>query len=133
MIVEVETICSSVNVMSETTSWILITLLKIKRYSSAILHLGTRLGSVVSFTPLPFYPGETIPGTHCIGGCVGSRTGLDITETRKISCFCRDTNPDHPAHSPVATSNCAVPADTQLSILLLNMPIIAQGLAEVRN
>jgi hypothetical protein len=31
-----------------------------------------------------FTPGEREPGTHCIGGWVGPRTGLDDVEKRKF-------------------------------------------------
>jgi hypothetical protein len=31
-----------------------------------------------------FIPRERAPGTHCIGGWVGSRNGLDIVERRNI-------------------------------------------------
>jgi hypothetical protein len=34
--------------------------------------------------PCHFTPGERAPGTHCIGGWVGPRTGLDDVERRKI-------------------------------------------------
>jgi hypothetical protein len=34
---------------------------------------------VVSTTPRPLYPWE-IPGTHCTGGWVGPRAGLDVCE-----------------------------------------------------
>ena len=34
------------------------------------------MGVVVDATPRPFYPRER-PGTHCTGGCVLSRAGLD--------------------------------------------------------
>jgi hypothetical protein len=34
---------------------------------------------VVSTTPRPLYPRER-PGTHCIGGWVGLRSGLDVCE-----------------------------------------------------
>jgi hypothetical protein len=43
------------------------------------LDLGTRRGWVVSTTPRPPYPRER-PGTHCTGGWVGSRAGLDVCE-----------------------------------------------------
>jgi hypothetical protein len=43
------------------------------------LDLGTRRGWVVSTTPRPLYPRER-PGTHCTGGWVGPRTGLDVCE-----------------------------------------------------
>ena len=45
-----------------------------KLYS--FLNLGARWGWVVSATPWPLYPWER-PGTHCKGGWVGPRTGLD--------------------------------------------------------
>jgi hypothetical protein len=31
-----------------------------------------------------FIPGETAPGTHCIGGWMDPRPGLDVIEKRKI-------------------------------------------------
>jgi hypothetical protein len=34
--------------------------------------------------PVAFTPGERAPGTHCIGGCVGPRAGLDNVEKRKF-------------------------------------------------
>jgi hypothetical protein len=34
---------------------------------------------VVNITPRPLYPRE-IPGTHCTGGWVGPRAGLDVCE-----------------------------------------------------
>jgi hypothetical protein len=50
-----------------------------------ILDLGTRWGWVVSVTPRPrFTPGEMTPGTHCTGGWVGPRAGLDTEVTGKI-------------------------------------------------
>jgi hypothetical protein len=39
--------------------------------------LGTRRGWVVSITPRPPYPRER-PSTHCTGGWVGPRAGLDV-------------------------------------------------------
>jgi hypothetical protein len=44
-----------------------------------ILDLGARREWVVSTTPRPLYPRE-IPGTHCTGGWVGPRAGLDVCE-----------------------------------------------------
>jgi hypothetical protein len=50
---------------------------------------------VVSVTPRPrFSPGERTPGTHCTGGCVGPRAGLDKEAIGKILCPCRGLNPD---------------------------------------
>jgi hypothetical protein len=39
---------------------------------------------VVSFTPRPLYPRERAPGTHCMGGCVDPRAGLDEMEKWKF-------------------------------------------------
>jgi hypothetical protein len=63
-----------------------------------LIHdLGSRLGWVVSVTPRPrFTPGERTPGTHCTGGWVGPRAGLDIEARGKILCPCRGSNPDRP-------------------------------------
>jgi hypothetical protein len=44
-----------------------------------ILDLGARREWVVSTTPRPLHPRER-PGTHCTGGWVGSRAGLDVCE-----------------------------------------------------
>jgi hypothetical protein len=44
-----------------------------------ILDLGGRRGWVVSTTPRLLYPPER-PGTHCTGGWVGPRAGLDVCE-----------------------------------------------------
>jgi hypothetical protein len=50
-----------------------------------ILYIGTRRGWVVSITPRPrFTPGQRAPGTHCIGGWVGPRAGLDPEVRGKI-------------------------------------------------
>jgi hypothetical protein len=43
-----------------------------------LLNIGVRTEWVVSITPRPrFTPGERAPGTHCAGGWVGPRAGLD--------------------------------------------------------
>jgi hypothetical protein len=41
--------------------------------------LGTRRGCAVSITPWPLYPWKR-PDTHCTGGWVGPRAGLDVYE-----------------------------------------------------
>jgi hypothetical protein len=38
-------------------------------------------------------PGERTPGTHCTGGWVGPRAGLDAEARGKILCLCRGSNP----------------------------------------
>jgi hypothetical protein len=54
---------------------------------------------VVSITPLPrFTPGERTSGTHCTGGWVGPRAGLDTEARGKILCPRQGSNPD-PARS----------------------------------
>ena len=42
----------------------------------SFFSLGTRWGWVVKATPLPLYPRKW-HSTHCIGGCVSPRAGLD--------------------------------------------------------
>jgi hypothetical protein len=46
-------------------------------------------------------PGERTPGTHCTGGWVGLRAGLDTEARGKIRCPCRGSNPDLPVVQPV--------------------------------
>ena len=63
---------------------------------------------VVSTTPRPLYPRER-PGTHCIGGWVGSRAGLDgYGKSRPSPGF------DPRTVQPVASryTDCAIPAHT---------------------
>jgi hypothetical protein len=53
--------------------------------------------------PLPrFSPGEMAPGTHCTGGWVGPRAGLDIEASVKILLplpGIEPRSPGRPAHS----------------------------------
>jgi hypothetical protein len=59
--------------------------MEVQRELLLIHDLGTRWGWVVSVTLWPrFSPSERIPGTHCSGGWVGSRAGLDTEATGKI-------------------------------------------------
>jgi hypothetical protein len=52
-------------------------------YLLLIHDLGTRWGCVISVTPRQrFTPGERTPGTHCTGGWVGLRAGLDTGQTK---------------------------------------------------
>jgi hypothetical protein len=44
-------------------------------------------------------PGERPPSTHCIGGWVGPRAGLDAEARGKILCLCRGSNPGRPVPS----------------------------------
>jgi hypothetical protein len=45
---------------------------------------------------------ETAPGTHCIGGWLSPRAGLDIVDKRKISYPCQKWNPYSSAVQPIA-------------------------------
>jgi hypothetical protein len=58
-----------------------------------ILELGARRGWMVNTTPRPLYPQER-PGTHCIGGWVGPRAGLDVCEKSRPH---RDSIPGPPS------------------------------------
>jgi hypothetical protein len=40
--------------------------------------------------PAALCPGERTPGTHCTGGWVGPRAGLDTEAREKILCLCGD-------------------------------------------
>jgi hypothetical protein len=51
--------------------------------------------------PGHFTPRERVPGTRWIGGWEGPRASLDMVVMRKIPSPCQDSNPDHPACSPV--------------------------------
>ena len=53
------------------------------------------MGSVVSATPRPLHRREK-PGTHCIGGWVGPRAGLDDAENLAPTGI---LSPDRPARS----------------------------------
>jgi hypothetical protein len=71
-------------------------------YLLLILDLGTRWGWVVSVRPRSrFTPGESTPGTHCTGGWVGPRAGLDTEDRGKILCPRRGSDPDRPVVQPV--------------------------------
>jgi hypothetical protein len=48
-----------------------------------------------------FTPGERTPGTHCTGGWVSPRAGLDTEARGKILCPCQGSNPDRPVVQPV--------------------------------
>jgi hypothetical protein len=54
-------------------------------YLLLILDLGTRWRRVASVTPRPrFAPGKGPPCTHCTGGWVGFRVGMDTEARGKI-------------------------------------------------
>jgi hypothetical protein len=43
--------------------------------------------------PASFYPRESTPGTHWLGGCVALRAGLNTEARGKILCLYRDRAP----------------------------------------
>jgi hypothetical protein len=69
----------------------------VRRYSS-YSFLTSALDGVSSqrHTPAALCPGEGTPGTHCTGGWVSLRTGLDTQVRGKILCPCWGSNPDRP-------------------------------------
>jgi hypothetical protein len=55
-----------------------------------------------SHAPAALYSGERIPGTHCTGGWVGLRAGLDSEVRGKMLCLCQRSNLDCPVVQSVA-------------------------------
>jgi hypothetical protein len=70
------------------------------------LDLGVRRGWVVSTTTQLFTPGRH--GTHCTGGWVGPRAGLDVCEKSRLP----------PGFDPRTVQTMAVAIPTELSRLL---------------
>jgi hypothetical protein len=66
-----------------------------RRYSS-YSFLTSALDGVNRHAPAALCPGVRIPGTHCTGGWVGLRAGLDTEARVKILCPWRGSNPDRP-------------------------------------
>jgi hypothetical protein len=52
--------------------------------------------------PAALYPGERTPGTHCTGGLVGPRDGLDTEVRGKISCLCQGSKLDRQVAQSIA-------------------------------
>jgi hypothetical protein len=52
--------------------------------------------------PAALYPQEWLPRTHCTGGWVDPRAGLDTEVRERISCPCRGSNLDRPFVQSVA-------------------------------
>jgi hypothetical protein len=51
--------------------------------------------------PAALYPRERTTGTHCTGGWVGPRAGLDTEVRGKSLRLCRGSNPDRLVVQPV--------------------------------
>jgi len=58
-----------------------------------ILNLGITWRRLVRFTLRPLYI-RNRPRTHCTGGYMGPRAGLDASKKRKITCLCMESNHD---------------------------------------
>jgi hypothetical protein len=73
-----------------------------RKYSSYSFLTSALDGGVSGqrHAPAALSPEERTPGTHCTGGWVGPRAGLDTEVRRKILCPCRGSNP----HRPVVQS-----------------------------
>jgi hypothetical protein len=69
-----------------------------RRYSSYLFLTSALGGSEWSALrpPAALCLGERTPGTHCTGGWVGPRAGLDTEVRGKILCPCRGSNPGRP-------------------------------------
>jgi hypothetical protein len=68
-------------------------------FSTLALDEGERPAS----GPCRFTPGERAPGTHYTAGSLGTRADLEAVKKRKISCSCRESNPNLSATQPVAS------------------------------
>jgi len=64
-----------------------------------------------------FSPGERTPGTHCAGGWVGPRAGLDTEARGKILSYLPGIEPRSPGRP--ARSQTELPG-SHLSVLLFN-------------
>jgi hypothetical protein len=78
-------------------------------------------GEWLASRPGSFTPRERVPGTHWIGGWVGSRAGLDKVSKKNITRSRRDSNPDHLIVQPVAQSWCLIKARGQLYFYLYSL------------
>jgi hypothetical protein len=52
--------------------------------------------------PAALYTGERTSSSHCTGGWVGPRAGLDIEARGQILYLCRGPNLDRPVVQPIA-------------------------------
>ena len=83
------------------------------------------MGCVVNATHRPLYPRGKRPGTHCIGGCVGPRTCLDMCG---ISRFQRDSIP-----RPSSPQRVAIPTGLSRPISSLQNTVFTVSFLEVKN
>jgi hypothetical protein len=94
---------------------------------------GTRWGEWSAARPgRVFTAGERTPGTHCTGGWVDPRAGLDTEVRGKILCPCRGSNFDRPVVQPVVRHYTAwatpAPENTLiLEIIALRVSLPGRG------
>jgi hypothetical protein len=72
--------------------------------------------------PAALCAGERTPGTHCTGGWVGLRAGLDTEVRGKILCPCRGSNLDRPVVQSIVRhyTDWSTPAPMKTGCLILN-------------
>jgi hypothetical protein len=76
--------------------------------------------------------GERTPGTHCIGGWVGPRAGLDTEVGGKILCPRRGSNLDRPVVQPVVRYYTAWATRLIIHLLPYHKRYIVQSLRKRR-
>jgi hypothetical protein len=65
-----------------------------RKYSSLSFLTSALVGmSGLCHAPTALFPRQKTPGTHCTGGWVGLRAGLDTEGIGKILCLCWDQTP----------------------------------------
>jgi len=89
------------------------------------------MGWVVTPTPRPLYPRER-PGTHCTGGWVGLRAGLDRCGKSRLHRDSIPTDRQARSESLYRLSNSSLPAETRRSwyiprIVFYDSYFIVQG------
>jgi hypothetical protein len=66
---------------------------EVEVYLHAVLTSALGGGEWSASRPGRFTPRERVPGTQCIGGCVGPRAGLDTVSKRKFPAPARNRTP----------------------------------------
>jgi hypothetical protein len=70
------------------------------KYSSTILHIGTRERLVASYRLRLLYLRRIAHINHRIWGWVDTRAGLDALEKMQNSWLCRESSPSFPGRNP---------------------------------
>jgi hypothetical protein len=78
-------------------------------------------------------PRVRVPGTHCIGGWVGPRAGLDAVVKRKIPSSHRKSNPRTPIVQPIAQryTDWALTALGPLNFSVTNCALMVRYLTRI--